>query len=98
MSHKIDEVEQFLLNLEHNEQRILSLCPDHLLLPTLPFFQLVHVINIEEVIKQLATIEIITGGQFIRVDGYLTLAIEEQLYQSEELRCLTLQLFEIMRF
>ncbi|CAH8234928.1 hypothetical protein VAE122_3040171 [Vibrio aestuarianus] len=69
MSHKIDEVEQFLLNLEHNEQRILSLCPDHLLLPTLPFFQLVHVINIEEVIKQLATIEIITGGQFIRVDG-----------------------------
>lgn len=62
------------------------------------FFQLVHVCNTEQVIEQLNQFESVLGGYLIRVDGYLAFTCPEFSVREDDLRRLTLQLLEIMRF
>ncbi|AVI67764.1 hypothetical protein CKQ84_19000 [Shewanella sp. WE21] len=93
-----DYVIHFLQHLEKNEVVILGKYPNHLLLPILPFFQLVHVINLEAVIELILQFELVVKGVFIRVDGFLTLTIAEQDYSAENVRRLSINLIENMRF
>jgi hypothetical protein len=97
-STKHDYIEIFLQRLEKNEEIILSDYHDHLLLPIFPFFQLVHVVNLEIVIDLILQFEIVINGVFIRVDGFMTLTIAEQDYSQDEVRRLTFNLLEKMRF
>lgn len=98
MSEKLNEIEQFLLHLEQNENVVYEQHAEYLLFSVVPFFQIVHVINTLRVIQQLLFIESQFSGLLIRVDGYLTLACHEQNRRDDELRRLTIQLLEIMRF
>ncbi|EGR2156571.1 hypothetical protein DZ819_25195, partial [Vibrio parahaemolyticus] len=63
-----------------------------------PFFQLVHVINLNETLQKLKTIEESCFGLLVRDGGYVSLAISEQNFRQEEVRRNILQLLEIMRF
>ncbi len=94
----LDGIERFLLHLEQNEGIIFRDCPEHLLLPIMPFFQLVHLVNLEAVIKMLLQIEQMTQGMFIRVDGFITFTIVEQDYSERDVRQFSIKLFELMRF
>ncbi|AQS37655.1 hypothetical protein Sps_02501 [Shewanella psychrophila] len=97
-SISLDGVERFLQRLEQNEKVIFRDYPDHLLLPIVPFFQLVHLGNLETVIEMILQFEIMTKGMFIRVDGFLTFTIVEQDYLEDEVRHFAINLFENMRF
>lgn len=98
MVEKLNETEQFLLHLERNESVVYQEHPDYLLFTIVPFFQLVHVINTQQVIQYLLQFELRSNGLLIRLDGYLTLACHEKNIRDDELRRLTIQLLEIMRF
>ncbi|MCO4174553.1 hypothetical protein K8D10_22685 [Aeromonas veronii] len=93
-----NEIEQFLLHIEQNEDVVFEQYTDYLLLPIVPFFQLVHVQNTQQVINNLLGFESASNGFFIRVDGYLTLACEDHSIRDDDLRRITIQLFETMRF
>ncbi|MBS0045040.1 hypothetical protein KFE26_22565 [Shewanella sp. M16] len=93
-----DDIEYFLQRLEKNEVVIFKNYPDNLLLPIFPFFQLVHVINLEAVLALILQFEIAMKGVFIRVDGFLTLTIAEQDYSEDDVRRLSINLIETMRF
>lgn len=93
-----DYIEHFLQRLEKNEAVILRDYPDNLLLPIFPFFQLVHVINLDAIIALILQFEIAIKGVFIRVDGFLTLTIAEQDYSEDDVRRLSINLIETMRF
>lgn len=98
MQRELDQVESFLLKIEQNEDAVFSQHPDYVLYPVVPFFQLVHLHNIEQVIEKLHQFETTLGGYLIRVDGYITLACPESGVLEDDLRRLTIQLLEIMRF
>ena len=98
MQPELDKVESFLLKIEQNEETVFSQYPDYVLYPIVPFFQLVHIHNLEQVIDKILQFETILGGFLIRVDGYITLACSELGVLEEDLRRLTIQLLEIMRF
>lgn len=93
-----DYMEHFLHNLEKNEAVILNGYPDNLLLPIIPFFQLVHVINLDDIIALIFQFEIAIKGVFIRVDGFLSLTLAEEDYFEDDVRRLTINLIETMRF
>ncbi|PIW61465.1 hypothetical protein [Shewanella sp. CG12_big_fil_rev_8_21_14_0_65_47_15] len=93
-----DYIQHFLQRLETNETVILRDHKDNLLLPIFPFFQLVHVVNLEVTIELILQFEIAMKGVFIRVDGFLTLTIAEQDYSEDDVRRLSINLFEKMRF
>ncbi len=94
----LNNIERFLLKLERNEHEVFTHHPDHLLLPIIPFFQLVHVEDIELVLKQLSLFEQGKGQFLIRLDGFVTLAADGTNLQKEDLRRWTLQLIESMRY
>ena len=98
MQPELDKVESFLLKIEQNEETVFSQHPDYVLYPVVPFFQLVHLHNIEQVIENLLRFESTLGGFLIRVDGYITLACPESTVLEDDLRRLTIQLLEVMRF
>lgn len=98
MQSTLNPIEQFLLHLEQSERTVFSEYPDYLIYPILPFFQLVHVCNTEQVIEQLNQFESVLDGYLIRVDGYLAFTCPEFSAREDDLRRLTLQLLEIMRF
>ncbi|MBU2895877.1 hypothetical protein [Vibrio hepatarius] len=98
MQPALNKIEIFLLKIEQNEEAVFSQHPDYVLYPVVPFFQLVHIHNIEQVIEKLHQFETTLGGFLIRVDGYVTLACPEFSVLEEDLRRLTIQLLEIMRF
>jgi len=93
-----DYVVNFLQRLEKNESIMFRDYPENLLLPVFPFFQLIHLVNLEAVIDFILQFEIATNGVFIRVDGFLTLTIDEQYYSEDNVRWLSINLFEKMRF
>ena len=93
-----DHIQHFLQRLETNETVILRDHKENLLLPIFPFFQLVHVVNLEETIELILQFEIAVKGVFIRVDGFLSLTIAEQDYSEDDVRRLSINLFENMRF
>ncbi|WP_434525699.1 hypothetical protein [Photorhabdus asymbiotica] len=93
-----DHIESFLLRLENNEEQVFEFFQDYLLLPILPFFQLVHIVNTEEIMEELANIDKTFDSMMIRVDGYLTVAIAEKNYQEKELRNMVIHILQIMRF
>ena len=93
-----DYIQQFLQRLEKNESVIFRDYPDNLLLPVFPFFQLIHLVNLEAVIDLIFQFEMASKGVFIRVDGFLTLTIAEQDYSEDNVRRLSINLFEKMRF
>jgi hypothetical protein len=93
-----DYIQHFLQRLETNETVILRDHKDNLLLPIFPFFQLVLVVNLEVTIELILQFEIAMKGVFIRVDGFLTLTIAEQDYSEDDVRRLSINLFEKMRF
>lgn len=94
----LSPIEQFLLRLERNERDVFSHNLDHVLLPIVPFFQLVHVVNIDHVLRLLSQFEQGEGSALIRIDGFLTLAAEEKSIPNEDLRRWTINLFDAMRF
>ncbi|EGQ8095639.1 hypothetical protein G4T96_002170 [Vibrio cholerae] len=94
----LNEIEQFLLHIEQNEEVVFEQYTDYLLLPIVPFFQLVHVQNTQQVINGLLCFEPASNGFLIRVDGYLTLACEDHSIRDDDLRRITIQLLETMRF
>ncbi|MDN3612031.1 hypothetical protein ACODM8_17760 [Vibrio ostreicida] len=98
MQPELNQIEQFLLDLEQSEQAVFSRYQDYVIYPIVPFFQLVHVSNIEQVMEQLSQFASVSSGYLIRVDGYLTLACAEFSIREDDLRRLTLQLLERMRF
>ncbi|RSD30304.1 hypothetical protein [Vibrio pectenicida] len=98
MQPELDKVESFLLKIEQNEETVFSQYPDYVLYPIVPFFQLVHIHNHEQVIDKIIQFETILGGFLIRVDGYITLACPESSVLEDDLRRLTIQLLELMRF
>jgi len=93
-----DYIESFLQHLEANEIIIFTDYKDNLLLPIFPFFQLVHVVNLEVIIELILQFELAMKGVFIRVDGFLTLTIAEQDYSEDDIRRLSINLFDNMRF
>lgn len=93
-----DHIESFLQRLENNEEQVFEFFQDYLLLPILPFFQLVYIVNTEEIIEALANIDKTFDSVMIRVDGYLTVAISEKNYQEKELRNMVIHILQIMRF
>ncbi|AYV25041.1 hypothetical protein L1D61_25700 [Vibrio mediterranei] len=98
MQRTLNPIEQFLLDLEQSERTVFSQYPDYLIYPVVPFFQLVHVCNLEQVIEQLNRFQSVLGGYLIRADGYLAFTCPEFRVREDDLRRLTLQLLEIMRF
>ncbi|HDI3264683.1 TPA: hypothetical protein PMC50_003331 [Vibrio cholerae] len=98
MPVKLNDVEQFLLHLEQNEGIVFEQYPNYVLLPVIPFFQLIHVQNVLQVIDRLHCFEPVSNGFLIRVDGYLTLACEERSIRDDNFRRITIQLLETMRF
>ncbi|EGQ8131803.1 hypothetical protein CGI04_06865 [Vibrio parahaemolyticus] len=94
----LSNIERFLLKLERNEREVLTHYPDYVLLPIIPFFQLVHVEDIELVLKQFSPFEQGEGQFLIRLDGFVTLAADETSLQIDDLRRWTLQLLESMRY
>ncbi len=94
----LNKIERFLLKLEQNEHEVLTHYPDHVLLPIIPFFQLVHVEDIELVLKQLSLFEQRKGLFLIRLDGFVTLAADETNLQKDDLRRWIIQLIESMRY
>ncbi|GIA54395.1 hypothetical protein VCSRO39_3308 [Vibrio cholerae] len=95
---KLNDVEQFLLHLEQNEGIVFEQYLDYVLLPIIPFFQLIHVQNTLQVINRLHCFEPASNSFLIRVDGYLTLACEEHSIRYDDFRRITIQLLETMRF
>ncbi len=95
---KLNDVEQFLLHLEQNEGIVFEQYLDYVLLPIIPFFQLIHVQNTLQVINRLQCFEPASNSFLIRVDGYLTLACEEHSIRYDDFRRITIQLLETMRF
>ncbi|WP_036773138.1 hypothetical protein [Photorhabdus australis] len=93
-----DHIESFLQRLENNEEQVFEFFQDYLLLPILPFFQLIYIVNTEEIIEALANIDKTFDSMMIRVDGYLTVAISENNYQEKELRNMVIHILQIMRF
>lgn len=91
-------VEQFLLRLERNERDVFVHHPDHILVPIIPFFQLVHAVNVECVLIQLSRFEQEEGNALIRLDGFLTLAADEKNIRPDDLRRWIITLCESMRF
>ncbi|QFQ77496.1 hypothetical protein F9277_08775 [Vibrio harveyi] len=94
----LSNIEQFLLKLELNEREVFAHYPDHVLLPIIPFFQLVHVEDIELVLKQLSLFEQGKGQFLIRLDSFVTLAANETSLRRDDLRRWTLQLIDSMRY
>ncbi|KAA1195504.1 hypothetical protein [Photorhabdus heterorhabditis] len=93
-----DHIESFLLRLENNEEQVIEFFQDYLLFPILPFFQLVHIVNTEEIMEALANIDKTFDSMMIRVDGYLTAVISENNYQEKELINMVIHILQIMRF
>ncbi len=98
LSRRLNPVEQFLLNLENSEKRIFEHCPENLLLPIIPFFQLVEVINLIEVLGVVGEYEATSKGVFVRVDGYLTLSVADQDFNLEGVRLFCKRLCDSMRY
>lgn len=94
----LSPLEEFLLKLERNERDVFSLYPEHILIPIIPFFQLVHIVNIDLVLRLLNHFEQGENSILIRLDGFLTLAADETSIRNEDLRRWTLQLLESMRY
>ncbi|EGR0570502.1 hypothetical protein E8L98_15690 [Vibrio cholerae] len=95
---RLNDIEQFLLKLEKNEQLVFNDCPDDRILPLIPFFQLVHVLNLDEIIRFLISLEQSLQGKLVRSEGYLMITLSDDVYDEEELRRSTIQLLEKMRF
>lgn len=91
-------VENFLLNLELNERMVFKDCPRHLVLHLMPFFQLVHVLNVDEVIGGLMLFERVFSGKLIRVEGYITLAVDEHMVSEDKMCNLINKLYSLARF
>lgn len=91
-------IEEFLFNLELNEDHVFDDFPSHLVLRIMPFFQLVHVLNIEEVIVRLMLFESAFSGKLIRVEGYITLAVDQNMVSKGKMICLINKLYGLMRF
>ncbi|MCX8986014.1 hypothetical protein [Citrobacter portucalensis] len=91
-------VEEFLLNLEMNERHVFEDCPEHLVLHIMPFFQLVHVINVDEIIVRLMLFESVFSGKLIRVEGYITLVVDEHMVSKEKMCYLINKLYGLMWF
>ncbi len=98
MQHALNPIEQFLLHLELNERMIFSQHPDYFIYPIVPFFQLVYVCNTEQMIKGLDRFESELGGYLMRSEGYLSFTCPEFNVDEDDLRRLTIQLLEIIRF
>lgn len=95
---KLDDIEQFLLKLEQNEEVVFRDCQDDLIFPLIPFFQLVHVLNLDEIIRFIISIEHSQNGKLVRLDNTIMITIPEDSYDEELLRRLNIQLLERMRF
>ena len=91
-------IEQFLLKLERNELDVFVRYPDYILLPIIPFFQLVHTENIEVVLERLSHFEQGDSQFLIRLDGFVTLVIDEANFRKDDLRHQMFQLLESMRY
>ncbi|HGF7167853.1 TPA: hypothetical protein AB5F34_004021, partial [Vibrio mimicus] len=64
----------------------------------IPFFQLVHVLNLDEIIWFLISLEQSLKGKLVRSEGYLMITLSDKVYVEEDLRRFTIQLLEKMRF
>ncbi|EKN4037952.1 hypothetical protein NUF46_004283 [Yersinia enterocolitica] len=95
---KNDYIERFLSRLESNETHIFNFCTDFLFIPIFPFFQLVHILNMEEVIDELTKIDSVFNSLMIRVDGYLSLALDEVNYDEKMMKNMVTHVLNIMRF
>ncbi|GHW44590.1 hypothetical protein VCSRO56_3571 [Vibrio cholerae] len=94
----LNEIEQFLLKLERNELLVFNDCPDDRILPLIPFFQLVHVLTLDEIMRFLISLEESLQGKLVRSEGYLMITLPDHAYDEEKLRIFTTQLQEKMRF
>ncbi|WP_336934433.1 hypothetical protein [Vibrio cholerae] len=94
----LNEIEQFLLKLERNELLVFNDCPDDRILPLMPFFQLVHVLTLDEIMRFLISLEESLQGKLVRSEGYLMITLPDHVYDEEKLRIFTTQLQEKMRF
>lgn len=95
---ELTPLEEFLLKLERNERDVFNRYPEHILIPIIPFFQLVHVVNIELVLTLLSHFEQGESNILIRLDGFLTLAADETSIRNEDFRRWILHLLESMRY
>lgn len=98
MKIKLNQIEQFLLRLEENEKFVFENCPDDRIFQLIPFFQLVHVLNLDEIIWFLISLEQSLKGKLVRSEGYLMITLSDKVYVEEDLRRFTIQLLEKMRF
>ncbi|AWS50752.1 hypothetical protein AM461_07980 [Providencia rettgeri] len=92
------QVEHFLAYLEENEKYVFEFCLDESIYPIIPFYQLIYISNIQEVIKVLIRMDEKFKSRLIRIDGYLTVVMDEQNYQAMEFKYHVVQLLKMMRF
>lgn len=94
----MEPVENFLAYIEKNEKHVFHFCLDDMLYPIIPFYQLIYVLNIEDVIQALMNIDKQFDSRLIRVDGYLTVVMDERNYQEAEFKRSVIHTFKLMRF
>jgi hypothetical protein len=94
----LDSKESFLYHIEKNGEEVFKNNQDDLLLPLIPFFQIVYVNNINEVLEQLLIFETETNGLLVRFNEYISLAVSESNYNEKQIRTLMMKLLEIMRY
>lgn len=94
----MERIENFLAYIEKNEKYVFQFCLDDMLYPIIPFYQLIYVFNIEEVIHALMRIDKQFDSRLIRVNGYLTVVMAEQNYQEAEFKRSIIHILKMMRF
>lgn len=95
---KMELIEFFLAYIEKNEKQVFQFCLDDMLYPIVPFYQLIYVLNIEDVMEALMSIDKQFDSKLIRVEGYLTIAMAEENYQEAEFKRKVIHILKMMRF
>lgn len=94
----MEPIETFLAYIEQNEKHVFQFCLDDMLYPIIPFYQLIYVLNIEDVIHELMSIDEQFASRLIRVDGYLTSVMAEENYHEAEFKRSVIHILKMMRF
>ncbi|GIB52569.1 hypothetical protein VCSRO187_3353 [Vibrio cholerae] len=91
-------IEAFLVKLEENEKHVFLNCPEYIIVPLFPFFQLAYLLNLSEVLILLESIETESKGYIIRDTSNIALAYNEHRQLNEFIRYQTINILEKMRF
>lgn len=91
-------IESFLLRIKENEEYVFKNSLDDFIFPIIPFYQLIYLTNIELILKELINLEYQLNCRLIRLDGYLTIAVDEQHSQEDKIKDSTIRILKIMRF